>query len=45
MISEKDLLNGGQGAPLTPIFHQLIVQKKISLPVCILETEYQILLL
>ncbi len=34
---KKDLLNGGQGAPLTPIFHQLIAtKKKISLPVCIL---------
>lgn len=34
---ENDLKNGGQGAPLTPIFHKLIVkQKKIDLPVCIL---------
>ena len=33
----KDISNGGQGAPLTPIFHQLIcVQNKIKLPVCIL---------
>ena len=31
------LKNGGEGAPLTPIFHSLIVkQKKIELPVCIL---------
>ena len=30
-------MNGGEGAPLTPLFHQLIVsQKKIELPVCIL---------
>ena len=34
---EKDILNGGEGAPLTPIFHQLItLQKKIELPICIL---------
>jgi len=34
---ENDLSNGGQGAPLTPIFHQLLVnQNRISLPVCIL---------
>lgn len=33
----NDILNGGQGAPLTPIFHQLIAsQKKISLPICFL---------
>ncbi len=31
----NDILNGGQGAPLTPIFHQLIAtQKKINLPIC-----------
>ena len=34
---ENDMLNGGQGAPLVPIFHQLLVnQNKINLPVCIL---------
>jgi len=34
---KNDLINGGQGAPLAPIFHQLLVnQKKINLPVCIL---------
>ena len=34
---KNDILNGGEGAPLTPLFHQLIVsQKKIELPVCIL---------
>ncbi len=34
---KNDILNGGEGAPLSPIFHQLIVtQKKIKLPVCIL---------
>ena len=34
---ENDILNGGQGAPLTPIFHYLIsVQNKIKLPVCFL---------
>ena len=34
---EKDIVNGGEGAPLTPIFHQIIAtQKKINLPVCFL---------
>ena len=34
---ENDMVNGGQGAPLTPIFHCLIVnQNKIKLPTCIL---------
>ena len=34
---KKDLLNGGEGAPLTPLFHQLIVtQQKINLPTGIL---------
>ena len=34
---KNDILNGGQGAPLTPIFHNLIcLQKKIKLPVCFL---------
>ena len=34
---KNDILNGGEGAPLTPIFHQLLVsQKKIVLPVCVL---------
>ena len=34
---ENDLINGGEGAPLAPIFHQLLVnQNKINLPVCIL---------
>ena len=34
---ENDIKNGGEGAPLAPIFHRLIVkQKKIELPVCIL---------
>ena len=33
----KDILNGGQGAPLAPIFHHLIsIQNKIKLPVCFL---------
>ena len=33
----NDILNGGQGAPLTPIFHHLVsIQKKIRLPVCFL---------
>ena len=33
----NDILNGGEGAPLTPIFHQLIsIQNKIKLPVCFL---------
>ena len=34
---QNDIKNGGQGAPLTPIFHRLLIkQKKIKLPVCIL---------
>jgi anhydro-N-acetylmuramic acid kinase len=34
---ENDLINGGQGAPLAPIFHQLLVnQNQIDLPVCVL---------
>ena len=34
---ENDLKNGGQGAPLTPIFHKLLVkQKKINLPVVVI---------
>ena len=34
---ENDMINGGQGAPLAPIFHQLLVkQNAIKLPVCIL---------
>ncbi len=34
---KNDLLNGGEGAPLSPLFHQLIVsQNKINLPICIL---------
>ena len=34
---QNDLLNGGEGAPLSPIFHQIIIkQKRINLPVCIL---------
>ena len=33
----NDILNGGEGAPLTPIFHHLLAfQKKIKLPVCFL---------
>ncbi len=34
---QNDIKNGGEGAPLAPIFHRLIVKhKKIDLPVCIL---------
>ncbi len=34
---ENDIQNGGEGAPLAPSFHKLIVKKnKIELPVCIL---------
>jgi len=34
---QNDIKNDGEGAPLTPIFHQLLVtQYKIDLPVCIL---------
>ena len=33
----NDILNGGQGAPLTPVFHYLIaLQNSIELPVCFL---------
>ena len=33
---ENDILNNGQGAPLAPIFHQLLVnQNQIKLPACI----------
>ena len=34
---QNDIKNGGEGAPLAPIFHKLIVkQKKIEFPICIL---------
>jgi len=34
---ENDIINGGQGAPLAPIFHQLIInQNHIKLPACII---------
>ncbi len=34
---QNDIKNGGEGAPLTPIFHQILaIQKKIKLPLCIL---------
>ena len=34
---QNDIKNGGEGAPLTPIFHQLIAtQYKLDLPICIL---------
>ena len=34
---QNDLRNGGQGAPLAPIFHKLISRKiKIDLPICML---------
>tara|TARA_B100000780_G_scaffold166079_1_gene116203 strand:- start:226 stop:1353 length:1128 start_codon:yes stop_codon:yes gene_type:complete len=34
---KNDILNGGQGAPLAPIFHyQLVKKNKIKLPACIL---------
>ena len=34
---QNDIENGGEGAPLTPIFHQLITSKlKLDLPICIL---------
>ena len=34
---QNDIKNGGEGAPLAPVFHKLIVkQKKIELPVCVL---------
>ena len=34
---QKDIQNGGEGAPLAPIFHKALVkQNKIELPVCIL---------
>ena len=34
---ENDIKNGGQGAPLTPIFHHLVtLQNKLKLPSCFL---------
>lgn len=34
---QNDIKNGGEGAPLTPIFHKLLSTKyKLALPVCIL---------
>ena len=34
---KNDIKNGGEGAPLTPVFHQLIATKyKFDLPTCIL---------
>ena len=34
---QNDIKNGGEGAPLTPIFHRLLAtQYKLDLPVCIL---------
>ena len=34
---QNDIKNGGEGAPLTPIFHQLLATKyKLDLPTCIL---------
>ena len=34
---ENDMRNGGQGAPLAPIFHQLLInQNQIRIPTCIL---------
>ena len=34
---QNDIKNGGEGAPLTPVFHRLLIkQKKIDLPVCVL---------
>ena len=34
---QNDIKNGGEGAPLTPIFHQLILKEnKIDVPSCIL---------
>lgn len=34
---QNDIKDGGEGAPLTPIFHQLLVnQNKFDLPTCIL---------
>jgi anhydro-N-acetylmuramic acid kinase len=34
---ENDIINGGQGAPLAPIFHYLLAkQNQLKLPVCIL---------
>ena len=34
---QNDIQNGGEGAPLAPIFHKVLVkQNKIELPVCVL---------
>ena len=33
----NDMLNGGEGAPLTPIFHKLLIKKlKINLPISVM---------
>ena len=36
---QNDIKNGGEGAPLAPVFHKLIVKQKIELPVCVLNIE------
>ena len=34
---QNDIKNGGEGAPLAPIFHQLLATKyNLDLPICIL---------
>ena len=33
---KNDIINGGEGAPLTPIFHKYLIKSKINLPACIL---------
>ena len=34
---KNDIVNGGEGAPLTPIFHKYLIEsKKINLPACML---------
>ena len=34
---QKDIKNGGEGAPLTPIFHKLLIKKyKIKMPTLII---------
>ena len=34
---KNDIKNGGEGAPLTPIFHKYLIEiKKIELPACVL---------
>ena len=35
-FKEKDILNGGEGAPLAPIYQYLIDKLKLDLPSCVI---------